>query len=117
MDADRVTLVAREVVSAPLFADFTLPETSGLPCVFVLVLTGVGVDTGSRNIGPGPRVLKGVLVIVSNWLRKEGRNKGLGVATEMDLGEEPEGNVKIPSYVPSLALLVLFVLCQSGPVA
>ena len=73
MAADRVTLGAREVVSTPLSVDFTLPETSGSPCVSVPVLTGVGVDTGSRNIGPSPRVLKGVLVIVSNWLRKEGR--------------------------------------------
>ena len=66
MDVDRVTLGAKEVVSAPLSADFTLPETSGSPCVSVPVLTGVDVDTGSRNIGPGPGVLKGVLVIVSN---------------------------------------------------
>ena len=93
MDADRVTLGAREVDSTPLSTDFTLPETSGSPCVCVPVLTGVGVDTGSRNIGPGPGVLKGVLVIVSNWLRKEGRNKGLGVATEMGSEEGPEGGV------------------------
>ena len=66
MAADRVTLGAREVVSVPLSVDFTLPETSGSPCVFVPVLKGVGVDTGSRNTGPGPGVLKGVLVIVSN---------------------------------------------------
>ena len=66
MAADRVTLGAREVVSVPLSADFTLPETSRLPCVSVLVLTGVGVETRSRNTGPGLGVLKGVLVIVSN---------------------------------------------------
>ena len=93
MVVDRVTLGAREVVSAPLSADFTLPDTSGSPCVSVPMLTGVGVDTGSRNTGPSPGVLKGVLVIVSNWLRKEGRTKDLGVATEMGSGVGPEGGV------------------------
>ena len=93
MTANRVTLGAKEVVSVPLCADFTLPETSGSPCVFVSVLKGVGVDIGSRNIGPGPGVLKGVLVIVSNWLRKEGRTKVIGVATEMGSGVGPEGGV------------------------
>ena len=83
MATDWVILGAREVVSVPLSADFTLPETSGLPCVFVLVLKGVGLDTGSRNTGPGPDVLKGVPVIVSNSLRKEGRAKVIGVVTEM----------------------------------
>ena len=57
------------------------------------MLTGVGVDTGSRNTGPGSGFLKGVLVIVSKWLRKEGRTKGLGVATEMGLGVGLEGGV------------------------
>ena len=93
MAADRVTLGAREVVSVPLSTDFTLPETSGLPCVSVPVLKGVGVDIGSRNIGPGPGVLKRVLVIISNWLRKEGRTKVIGVATEMGSGVGLEGGV------------------------
>ena len=95
MVADRVTPGAREVVSAPLSADFILLDTSGSPCVSVPVLTGVGVDTESWNTGPGPGpgVLKGVLVIVSNWLRKEGRTKDLGVAIEMGSGVGPEGGV------------------------
>ena len=92
MAADRVTLGAREFVSAPLSANFTLPETSGSPCV-VPVFTGVGVDTGSRNTGPGPGVLKGVLVIVSNWLRNKGRTTDLGVAKEKGSGVGPEGGV------------------------
>ena len=93
MVADRVTLGAREVVSASLSANFSLPETSGSPCVSVLMLTGVGVDIGSRNTGPGPRVLKGVLVIVSNCLRKEGRTKDPGIAKEMGSGVGLEGGV------------------------
>ena len=118
MDADRVTLGAREVVSAPLSADFTLPKTSGSPCVSVPVLMDVGVDTGSRNTGLGPGFLKGVLVIVSNWLRKEGRTKGLGVAIEMGSGVGPEGGVGNSFLlVPPLALPVQSILCQSGPVA
>ena len=93
MVADRVTLGAREVVSVPLSADFALPETSGSPCVSVLMLTAVGDDTGSRNLGPGPGVLKGVFVIVSSCLRKEGRTKEVGVAKEMGSGVGPNGGV------------------------
>ena len=93
MATDRAILGAREVVSVPLFANFTLPETSESPCVSVPVLKGVGVDTGSRNIGLGPRVLKGVLVIVSSCLRKEGRTKDPGVVKEMGSGVGPEGGV------------------------
>ena len=81
------------MVSVPLSTDFTLPETSGSLCVSVSVLKGVGVDIRSQNIGPGPGVLKGVLVIVSNWLRKEGHTKVIGVATEMGSGVGPEGGV------------------------
>ena len=86
-------LGAREVTSAPLSADFTVLDTSESPCVSVPMLTGVGVDAGSRNTGPGPGVLKGVLVMVSNWLRKERHTKDLGVATEMGSGVGPEGGV------------------------
>ena len=93
MAVDRVILGAREVVSVPLSADFTLSETSGLPCVSVSVLKGVGVDTGSRNMGPGPGVLKGIFVMVSSCLRKEGRTKDPGVAKEMGSGVGPEGGV------------------------
>ena len=66
MATDQVTLGAREVVSVPLTANFTLSETSGLPCVSMPVLKGVGVDIRSQNTGHGPGVLKGVPVIVSN---------------------------------------------------
>ena len=83
----------REVASAPLSADLTLPDASDLPCVSVPVLTGVGVDPGSRMAEIGPGVLKGVWVIFSNWLKKEGRTKGLGMATVMDSGVGPEGGV------------------------
>ena len=93
MVVDRVTRGAKEVASVPLSADLTLPDASGLPCVSVSVLTGVGVDTGSRKAGIGPGVLKGVCIILSNWLRKEGCTKGLGVATAMGLGVEPGGGV------------------------
>ena len=106
MVADRVILGAREVVSVPLSADFTLPETSGSPCVSVSVLTGVGVDIGSRNIGPLPRVLKGVFVMVSSCLRKEGRTKDPRVAVEMGSGVGPEGGVGNS--------LIRSAICSSG---
>ena len=57
------------------------------------MLTEVGVDAGSRNTGPGPGVLKEVLVMVSNWLRKEGRTKDLGIAIEMGSGVGHERGV------------------------
>ena len=106
--ADRVTLGAREVTSAPLSADFTLPDTSGSPCISVSMLTGVGVDAGSQNTGPGPGVLKEVLVMVSNWLRKEGCTKDLGVAIEMGSGVGPEGGVDNS--------LIHSVVGSSGPI-
>ena len=90
---DRITLGPREVVSVPLSADFTLSKFSGSPCVSVPMLTAIGNDTGSRNMGPGPGVLKGVFVIVSSCLRKEGRTKEVGVAKEMGSGVGPEGGV------------------------
>ena len=93
MAADRVTLGVREVTFAPLSADFTLPDTFGSPWVSVPMLTGIGIDAESRNTGPGLGVLKGVWVMVSNWLRKEGRTTDLGVATKMGSGVEPEGGV------------------------
>ena len=57
------------------------------------VFTGVGVDIGSRKVGIGPGVLKGLWVIFSSWLRKERRTRGLGVATEMGSGVGLEGAV------------------------
>ena len=86
-------MLRQEVVSVPLSVDFTLPETSGSPYVSVPTLMGVGDDTGSRNMGPGPRVLKGVFVMISSCLRKEGRTKDPGVAKEMGSGVGPEGGV------------------------
>ena len=44
-------------------------------------------------VGIGLGVLKGLWVILSNWLRKEGRTRGLGVTTEMGSGIEPKGGV------------------------
>ena len=93
MVADRVTRGAREVVSVPLSADLMLPETSGVSCISVPTLAGVGEDTGSRKLGPCPGVLKGVLMMVSICLRKEGRTKDTGVAKEMDSGVGPKGGV------------------------
>ena len=117
MVADRVTLGAREVASVPLSTDFTLPKTSGSPWVSVSVLTGVGVDTGSRNTGPGPGILKGVLVIVSNWLRKERRTKDLGVAIEIGSGVGLEGGVDnslIRSAVGSFGLVYIVSIRAGG---
>ena len=102
MVADRVTRGAREVASVPLSADLTLPDASGSPCVSVSVLTGVGVDTESRKAGIGPGVLKGVCTILFNWLRKEGRTRGLGMATTIGSGVELEGGVG-NSHISSVA--------------
>ena len=44
-------------------------------------------------MGPGPRVLKEVFVMISSCLRKEGRTKDLGVGKEMGSGVGPEGGV------------------------
>ena len=80
------------------------------------VLTGVGVDTGSRSTSPGPGVLKGILVMVSSSLRKEGPTKDLGIAKEMGSGVGPEGDVGsslIHSAVGS-SDLVCIVSIRSG---
>ena len=77
----------------PLSADLMLPETSGVSCVSVSTLAGVGEDTGSWKIGPCPGVLKGVFTTVSSCLRKEGRTKETGVNKEMGSGVGPEGGV------------------------
>ena len=114
---DRVTFGAREVVSVPLSIDFTLLETSRSPCVSVPTLTGVGDDTGSRNMGPGPGVLKGVFVIVSNCLRKEGRTKDPRVAKEMGSGVGPEdgvGNSLIRSAIGSSGLVYMVSIRAGG---
>ena len=56
----------------------------------------------SRKAGIGPGVLKGVCTILSNWLRKEGRTRGLGMATAMGLGVGPEGGIG-NSHIRSIA--------------
>ena len=70
-----------------------LSDAFGSSCVSVPVLTGVGIDTGSQKAGIGPGVLKGLWIIFSSWLRKEGRTRGLGVATERGSDVGPEGGV------------------------
>ena len=64
---DRVTLGVREVVSMPLSTDRMLSETSGVSCVSVPTLTGVGEDTGSRKLSPCSGTLKGVFTMVSSF--------------------------------------------------
>ena len=93
MVADRVTRGAREVVSVPLSADLMLPKTSGVSCVSVPTLAGVGEDAGSRKLGTCLGVLKGVFMMVSICLRKEGCTKNTRIAKEMDSGVGPEGGV------------------------
>ena len=92
----------------PLSADLTLPETSGSPCVSVLILTAVGDATGSRKLGPCSGILKGVFVIVSSCLRKERHTKDNGVAKKMGSGVGPGGGVG-NSFIRS-------AICSSGPV-
>ena len=106
--ADRVTLGAREVVSVPLSADLMLPKTSGVSCVSVPTLTGVGEDTKSRKLGPCFGILKGVFTMVSNCLRKEGRTKDNGVAKEMGSGVGPGGGIGNS--------LIRSAICSSSPV-
>ena len=57
------------------------------------VLTEVGVDTESWKVGIDQRVLKGLWIIFSSWLRNEGRTRGLGVATEMGSSVGPVDGV------------------------
>ena len=108
MVADRVIRGVNEVVSVPLSADLTLLETSGISCVSVPTLTGVGEDTGSQKLGPCSGILKGVFTMVSSCLRKEGRTKDNGVAKEMGSGVGPGGGVGNS--------LIRSAICSSGPV-
>ena len=55
-----MTLAAREVASAPSFADLPLPDASDSSCVSGPVLARVGDDTGSQRVRIGPGVLKGL---------------------------------------------------------
>ena len=108
LTADRVTLGVKEEVSVPLSADRMLPETSGVSCVSVPTLTGVGEDIGSRKLGPYSRTLKWVFTTVSSCLRKEGRTKDTGVAKEIGSGVGPGGGVGNS--------LIRSANCSSGPV-
>ena len=92
---DLVTRAAREVASAPPSADLPLPEASGSSCVSGPMLAGVGVETGSLMVGIVLGVLKGLRVILSSSLIKEGRTRGLGVTNEIGSGVEP-----VPLLVP-----------------
>ena len=108
MAANQVIRGVSEVVSVPLSADLTLPETSGVSCVSVPTLTGAGEDTGSRKLGPCSGILKGVFRMVSSCLRKEGRTKDNGVAKEMGSRVGLGGGVGNS--------LIHSAICSSGPV-
>ena len=108
MAADRVIRGVSEVVSMPLLVDLTLLETSGVSCVSVPTLTGVGGDTRSRKLGPCSRILKGVFTMVSSCLRTEGRTKDNGVAKEMGSGVGLGGGVGNS--------LIRSAICSSGPI-
>ena len=81
---DLVTHAAREVASVPPSVDLPFPEASGSSCVSGPVLAGVGVETESLMVGIVPRVLKGLQVILSSSLIKEGRTRGLDVTNEIE---------------------------------
>ena len=107
MAVDRVVRGAREVVSVPLSADLMPPETSGSPCVSVLILKAVGDETGIWKLGPCSGTLKGVFTTVSNCFRKEGRIQGPGVPKEMGSGVRTEGGVG--------NFLIRSAICSSDP--
>ena len=88
-----MTRAARAVASTLPSANLPLSDASSSSCVSGPVLAGVGDDTRSQRVEIGPGILKGLLVILSSWLRKEGRTRGLGVTTEMGSGVGPEGGV------------------------
>ena len=92
-----------------------LPETSGVSCVSVPTLAGVGEDTGSRKLGPCPGVLKGVFTMVSSCSRKEGRTQGTGVDKEMGSGVGPEVVLATPASAPPFVLPVPSAPHLSGP--
>ena len=74
---DLVTHAALEeasVASTPSPLVFPLPEGSGSSLVSGPVLSGVDIKTGSLLLGMVPGVLKGLLVILSSSLMKEGRS-------------------------------------------
>ena len=80
--ADLVIRATRDevsVASAPSLVDLLLREASGSSRVSGLVLSGVGIKTGSLMVETVPGVLKGLQVILSSSLMKEGHIRGLGV--------------------------------------
>ena len=81
------------VTSAPPSVDLPLPEASGSSHVSGLVLSGVGVKTESLTVGTVPGILKGLRVIFSSSLMKEGRSRGLGVTNVIGSGVEPAGGM------------------------
>ena len=96
--ANLVTHAALEeasVASAPSPLVLPLPEGSGSSLVYGPVLSGVGIKTGSLPLGIVHGVLKGLLVILSISLMKEGQSvvRGLGVKNVIGFGIDPSGSV------------------------
>ena len=96
--ADLVTRAALEeasITSTP--SPFVLPLLKGFGSSLVSgpVLSGVGIKTGSLPLGTVPGVLKGLLVILSSSLMKEGQSnvRGLGMKNVTGSGVEPSGSV------------------------
>ena len=93
---DLMTRAARDklsVASASPLVDLPLREASGSSRVSRLVLSGVGVKTECLTVETVPGVLKGLRVILSSSLMKEGRTRGLGVTNMIGSGVEPLGGV------------------------
>ena len=74
------------VASAPPSVDLSLSEASGSSRVSGPVLSGIDVKTGSLTVKTVPGVLKGLRVILSSSLMKEGRTRGLGVMNVIGSG-------------------------------
>ena len=81
------------VTSAPPLVDLLLPGASGSSHVTRLVLLGVGVKTESLMVRTVPGVLKGLQIILSSSLMKEGQTRGLGMTNVISLGVEPVGGM------------------------
>ena len=96
--ADLVTCAALEeasVASAPFPLVLLLLEGFGLSLVSGPVFSGVGIKTSSLPLGTVLGVLKGLLVIFSSSLMKEGRSvvRGLGMKKVIGSGVDPSGGV------------------------
>ena len=90
---DLVIRAARDVASAPPSADLWLFEASSSSCVSGPMLTGVGVETGSLMVRIVPGVLKGLWVILSSSLMREGCTRSLGVTNEISSRVERVGGM------------------------